>query len=312
MTAVGSHCVRTIINMEKFRTWLIVHKITVILVAIVLLVGVGGFVAFQKLTVKPSGPVEEVDLNFDPEGPYATLFPRRDGNALVLNLKRTGSYDSISYELAYTSKPDETVVAGNKISEDNGEGNATGSIDRGVQGTIDTKDKKGEYEQEILFGTCSKNVCKYDKGVENGTLTLHIKKGNQAFRMITQWHLQQPDLALGLLTSGDGHLTYKVSADRQGLSNVGFTIINDLTGVSKLPSGKEILGKVYSLNVPIAKSLPGGDVSLELAQNPPSGAKLYKFDVSKSSWMELDTKVDGSKLSAKADGAGIFAVLTPK
>ena len=30
------------------------------------------------------------------------------------------------------------------------------------------------------------------------------------------------------------------------------------------------------------------------------------------SWEELDTKVDGSKLSAKAPGAGIFVVLIPK
>lgn len=294
--------------MEKIKAWFLIHKITVILAFAILLIGIGGFVAFQKFTAKPSGPVEEVDLSFDSEGPYAMLFPRRDGNALVLNLKRTGSYDGISYELAYTSLPDETVVAGTKISDDS-EGSSSGAIDRGVQGTIDTKDKKGEYEQEILFGTCSKNVCKYDKGVENGTLTLHIKKGNQAFRMITQWHLQRPDLALGMLTSGDGHFAYKVNADRQTLSNVGFTIINDLTGVPKLPSGKNIVGKVYSLNVPIAKELSAGDVSLELAQNPPSGAKIFKFDAGKSSWMELDTKMDGSKLSAKADGAGVFAVL---
>ena len=211
--------------------------------------------------------------------------------------------------MAYTSTPDEKVVAGSKISED-GEGNTSGSIDRGVMGTIDTKEKKGEYEQEILFGTCSKNVCKYDKGVENGTLTLHIKKGNKAFRMITQWHLQKPDVALGVLTSGDGHLIYKVDGDRQTLSNIGFTIINDLTGVPKLPSGKEVLGKVYSLNVPIAKELGGGSLSLEMADNPPNGAKLYRYNQSKGEWQELPTEVDGSKLSAKVDGAGIFAVLT--
>src|SRR3989338_5429081 len=213
--------------MESIRTWFTAHKFTAILLIVVIFLGAGGVVAFQKIFSKPSGPVEEVDLSFDPEGPYAQLFPRRDGNALVLNLKRTGSYDGISYELAYTSNPDETVVEGAKInlekSEDSG---LSGAIDRGVVGTIDTKEKKGEYEQEILFGSCSKNVCKYDKGVENGTLTLHIKKGNKAYRMITQWHLQKPDVALGRLTSGDEHLVYEVEGDRQVLSNIGFTIIN--------------------------------------------------------------------------------------
>ncbi len=298
--------------MENLKNVLAVHKVTVILIAVIALLLFGGIFAFQKFNSKPSGPVAEVDLSFDAEGPYALTYPRRDGNALVLNIKRTSSYDSISYDLAYTSTADETVVKGNKISDDGEGSGSAGSIDRGVSGTIDTNEKKGEYEQEILFGTCSKNVCKYDKGVENGTLTLHIRKGDKAYRMITQWHLQKPDLALGNLTSGDGHLIYKVGSDRPTLTNIGFSIINDLTGVPKLPNGKEVLGKVYALNVAIAKELPGGDVSLEEAQNLPDGAKLERYDGSSSNWQELDTKVDGSKMSAKTDGAGIFAVLIPK
>ena len=274
--------------MEKLRNFLTVHKATVILIAVLGLLALGGYFAFQKFAAKSSTPVEEVDLSFDSEGPYALLFPRRDGNALILDLKRTSSYESISYELAYMAE----------------------GVDRGVMGEVNTKEKKGEYEQEILFGTCSKNVCKYDKGVENGTLVLKIKKENKLFKMITQWHLQKPDVALGVLSSGDSHLIYKVNADRQTLSNAGFTIVNDLTGVPKLPSGKQILGKVYSLNAPIAKNLPTGDISLELAENPPDGAKLFRFDG--SNWQELETKIDGSKLSAKASGSGIFAVLVSK
>ncbi len=294
---------------EKLKLFLTVHKMTVILVGTLTLLLIGGIFAFQKFSTKDAGPLEEIDLIFDSEGPYALLFPRKDGNALILNLTRTSSYDSITYELAYTSKVDETIVKGNKVSDDGESAPEGGTIDRGVQGTIDTKDKKGEYEQEILFGTCSKNVCKYDKGVENGTLTLHIKKGNKAYRMITQWHLQQPDIALGILTSGDNHFTYKTDAEREVLSAVGYSIVNDLTGVPKLPSGKEVFGKVYGLNVPIAKNLPAGDVSVELAENS-QDAKIYRYDGSE--WRELETKVDGSKLSTNADGAGIFAVLTPK
>lgn len=297
--------------MEKLKVWFAVHKVTASIVVIFVLILAGGIIAFQKISSNPTGPVEEVDLAFEAEGPYALTFPRKDGNALFLNIKRTASYDSISYDLAYTSTPDETIVSGSKIT-DEGEGTVGGAIDRGVSGTIDTKEKKGEYEQEILFGTCSKNVCKYDKGVENGTLTLHIKKGRKAYRIITQWHLQHPDIALGNLTSLDGHFSYKVEAEREILSNVGYSITNDLTGVPKLPSEREVLGKVYALNVPIAKSLPTGEVTVELAQNPPPDAKLYRFNESVSEWQELDTKLDGSKLTAGANGAGIFAVLTSK
>ena len=287
------------------------HKTTIILIGAIFVLGILGYFGYQKFTSQKNTLAEEVDLVFDAEGPFAILSPRRDGNALVLNLKRTASYDVISYELAYASKVEETKVLGNKIL-DEGESGNSGVIDRGVQGTIDTKDKKGEYEQEILFGTCSKNVCKYDKGVENGTLTLHIKKRDKAYKMITQWHLQKPDLALGLLISGDTHFNYKLDIDRQALSNIGFTIINDLTGVPKLPSGKSVLGKVYSLNTPIAKDLNAGEVTVELVENPSPDVKLYRYDLSKGNWEELETKIKGSKLTGKAKGAGIFAVLSSK
>ena len=293
----------------KLQQLLIAHKTTLILIGAIFILGILGYFGYQKFASQNNAPSEEIDLLFDAEGPYAILSPRRDGNALVLNLKRTASYDAVSYELAYTSKADETKVAGNKILDEGESGNTKGSIDRGVQGTININDKKGEYEQEILFGTCSKNVCKYDKGVENGTLTLHIKKRNKAYKMITQWHLQKPDVALGVLISGDEHLNYTIDAKREELTNIGFTIINDLTGVPKLPSNKSVLGKVYSLNAPIAKEVNLGAISIELAENPPANAKLYRYNNNKSEWQELETKVEESKLSAKAEGAGIFAVL---
>ncbi len=298
--------------MEKLRVWFLTRRVTTLLILGLVVLGGLGWFGIQKFSSKSSTPVTEVDLSFDAEGPYAILSPRRDGNAVILNLKRTASYDAISYELAYTSRADETIMKGNKISEDGEGSSSTGLIDRGVVGNIDTKEKKGEYEQEILFGTCSKNVCKYDKGVENGTLTLHIKKGNKAYKMVTQWHLQKPDIALGILTSSDGHLNYKVNATREELSNAGFSIINDLTGVPKLPSSKQVLGKVYSLNLPIAKDLKKGQVTLELAENPSADTNLYRFNNSTSEWQLLDAKIEGSKLSAKADGAGIFTVLVSK
>ncbi len=298
----------------KIHTFILLHKITLILILAVVLVLAGGLVAYQKIANRDTAAanVPEVDLSFDPEGAYAILSPRRDGNAVVLDLKRTASYDSISYELAYLSLPD------NSASGDSGDGpvaSDSGKIERGVVGTIDTHDKKGEYMQEILFGTCSKNVCKYDQGVEDGTLTLHFRKGNEAYRMITQWHLQQPDVALGALSSGDGHFQYQVAMNDNSqtqLSMVKYTIINDLTGAPKLPSDKSVVGKVYALNTPMVKELPAGKVTIELADNPPAGSKIAVFDDAGNLWNELDTQINGSTLSANAQTGGVFAVLAPK
>lgn len=294
---------------EKVKAFVSLHKFTLGLVLIVVVLIMGGFFVYQKIAgnnIKAEQEVAEVDLTFDPEGTYALLSPRRDGNALILSLKRTASYDSISYELAYTSKAD---AISNSAEGGTADG---GSIDRGVMGSINMKDKKGEYEQEILFGTCSKNVCKYDTGVENGTLTLHLRKGAQAFRMITQWHLQKPDITLGALSSGDGHFLYKIDPNSTDLTLTKFTIINDLTGAPKLPNDKVVVGKVYGLNSPMVKELPAGEVTIELAENPSSDSKIAVYEESANKWVELNTKVDGSTLKATASGGGVFTVFSPK
>lgn len=285
------------------------NKISIILAVGLIIVILAGFFIYQKFITNKQQEVavEEVDMPFDPEGPYALLYPRRDGNALILNLKRTASYDKISYELAYISKADAVSAAKSEDGVTPG-----GMIDRGVMGDINTKDKKGEYEQEILFGTCSKNVCKYDTGVENGTLTLHIRKGNQAFRMVTLWHLQKPDVALGKLVSGDSHLTYQIDPKTSDLSLVNYSIINDLSGAPKLPSDRLILGKVYGVNAPVAKSMPAGQVTIELAGTPPTDAKIARFDEKANKWIEFDTKIEGNKLTAKSDNYGIITALSPK
>lgn len=280
--------------MANYLNWVKVNRLTAGLMAVILLVMIGGgvlaknYLAAKKTQLTVDLP--EVDLIFEADGPYALLSPRRDGNALILNIKRVASYDAISYELAYTAD----------------------GIDRGVMGNVDTSQKKGQYEQEILFGTCSKNVCKYDTGVENGTLTLHIKKDDQPYRMLIQWHMQQPDLALGKLYSGDNHFRYAVAIAPAELSAIGFTIINELTGVPKLPDSKQIVGKVYAVNTPLAKLLPAGAVTIELADAPTADSSIFRYDDSQNKWTQLNTKVSGSILTATSDKGGIFAVLASK
>lgn len=271
-----------------------------LVVVLVVLIAISA-VVFVKFFHKPAVvATQQVDLPFAPDNAYAILDPRLDGNALVLNITRVSEYDAISYTLDYQSN----------------------GIDRGVQGDIKklgSNDHKSEYTQEILFGTCSQGYttagphCVFDPNVENGTLTLLARKSNIIYRMIIQWHLQKPDVALGQITSGDGHFIYQTSASRQELAVIGYTIVNDLSGVPKLPAGLSVVGKVYALNVPPAQNFLKGTVSIELANPPGNGAKIARYDSSSSNWSLLDTKTasSSSTLVANADGGGIFAVLAP-
>lgn len=293
-------------NIKQFLS----NKFNLALVVILLVILGGiGFAVNRFLQVDPSTlPVEEIDLSFEPDGAYAILEPRRDGNAINLNIFRTSAYESINYELAYQS-------AGSTADE------GIGVVDRGVQGTIEAKDKKSEYKQEILFGTCSKADtfalahCVFDKGVENGSLILKIKKpyekGDKTqviYKMNTTWHLQKPDVSLGVITSADNHFHYKAQASEDDLSIVGFTIVNDLTGAPKLPQGKKVLGKVYAMTLPTAKTFPAGDLTIELIENPPTEAQIARYNEAQNSWDLLETKIENAKLMAKAPGSGIFAV----
>ncbi len=294
----------------KLKTFFSNRTNVILVVALVILL-FGIIFGVQKIfgNNKPR-ILHEVDLPFDPDGPYALLEPRRDGNAINLNIFRVGSYDEFSYELVYQSTISEVQNA--DVEE------GQGKVDRSA-GSLDTfinLNKKSEFKQEILFGTCSQGYtsggahCVFDQGVENGTLTMRIRKGDTLYRMVTPWHLQKPDVALGVLTSADGHLTYKTDASREDLVKVGFSVINDLSGAPKLPAGKQFVGKVYALNVPTAQSLPKGDVIIELADKPAEGSKIARYDSSKNSWQLLESKIDGSKMTATSDGGGFFAILS--
>ena len=127
--------------------------------------------------------------------------------------------------------------------------------------------------------------------------------------MKADWHLQKPDVALGKLTSADSHFTYETKADKEQLTLAAFSITHDLTGAPKFPEGKTYLGKVYTLNLPNTRDIPGGKVAIELVEDAPSDAKISRYIESDNKWEELDTKVSGSKLEANSNGGGIFSVL---
>lgn len=90
-----------------------------------------------------------------------TLAPRSDYHAFTLtikNLKEKG-YASFEYEISYDAQS----------SEEPGQIITQGSASK--EPIIVTED---DFSREILLGTCSKNVCKYDKGVTSVKVTLRL------------------------------------------------------------------------------------------------------------------------------------------
>jgi len=311
------------VYLERFTT-LIQKNLTVVLVlAMVLFVG-AGFGVYQLFAAAKCEVIPgETELTFDPEGIYALMLPRKDGNALNLNLKRTSKYKAINYELAYRAASDTIVNATPLVGEDGA--SSDGGIDRGVVGDIQIdesgKNLQPEYDQEILFGTCSKNVCKYDKGVENGTLTIHLTNSCDNKQMVTTtWKMQNLDIVAGKVSSGDEHFKYEIASDsaktadenRAELVRVGYSLVNEVTGAPKMPGNKTVFEKVYAVNAPEAKTLPKGMVSIETAGTPPSEAKIAVYVESENAWKELATKIEGSKLYAEAPQSGLFAILVNK
>lgn len=67
---------------------------------------------------------------------------RSDRRALIVNFSNLGVVSSFSYELNYDSN----------------------GIPQGVAGTVTPKGE-GSTQRELLFGTCSRNVCRYHTGI---------------------------------------------------------------------------------------------------------------------------------------------------
>lgn len=83
---------------------------------------------------------------------------RGDRKALIVNFSNLGVVSSFSYELNYISR----------------------GIPQGVAGTI-TPTGETTLQRELLFGTCSKNVCRYHRGIKEMkfVVTSTLKSGGK-------------------------------------------------------------------------------------------------------------------------------------
>lgn len=119
------------------------------------------------LAPSPATTVEEeeqVELPPVDSSVKVDLVARDDKKAVVLKISSIPKgTESIEYELSYDT---------------------SAGLPKGALGTIRLKDGEVSVEREILLGTCSRNICKYDEGVTKISLILRFNhpKGSSQFQ----------------------------------------------------------------------------------------------------------------------------------
>ncbi len=253
----------------------------IIAVIVVLILGIGGFLIIKsKKTSAPSTskPQEEAIIETPlEERPYVTLTPRADGKEFTMDIERIKNTQTVEYELVYLSQ----------------------GLSRGVIGSVDLKGETS-ISRKLLLGTCSKNVCKYDEGVTEGTLTLRFREPEGTRKFTTEFHLQQGD---NELTSIDGK--FKLTGK---LSGEAFYITTSTVGLPKEIEGKIIAGP-YGVFTSGSETIKNGKANLTLSEKP-SLAKLYSWD-GKDWNEEKSAKVEKEIISTPTDILGTFIAVSP-
>lgn len=229
-------------------------------VILMFLLGIGGVWVFRGKgqttgptpTPTPEGVLIETALE---ERPYVTLTPRADGKEFTLEIARIKNAETIEYELVYLAK----------------------GLSRGVVGSINLK---GEYEisRKLLLGTCSRNVCQYDEGVEKGTLTLRFRGPEGTRKFVSDFHLQEGDEEL---TSMDGKFRLEGK-----FSSGAYYITMSTIGLPGEIGGK-LVGEPYGVFSSGSKAVKSGKIDLDLAE---SGAEIYFWDG--KTWTMVSDSVD--------------------
>lgn len=137
---------------SKTKAWSVSGFIAVIILSI------GLYVIIGRSKSKPTQVPEQVEKPQIVEEIKSSdigleIAPRGDNQAVNITIVKLSGISSIEYEVDYL---------------------AQGNIPRGVIGTISIKPEDTLIKREILLGTCSANVCKYDKGVKEVKLIFKI------------------------------------------------------------------------------------------------------------------------------------------
>lgn len=162
--------------------------------------------------------------------PFVSLTPRGDGRELTLAISNIKNAEKVEYELVYLSN----------------------DISRGVVGSFDLKGETS-MERKLLLGSCSKNVCKYDENVSEGTLTLRLRGTGATQKYISDFVLQKGGSEIA---AKDGQFSFKGK-----LSSGQYYLALSTVGLPQAVEG-EVAAGPFGIFFSGTNTLKGG-VSLE-------------------------------------------------
>lgn len=260
-------------------------NLTIALIVLLVLGLIGGGVFFifknkkpteEVTTSEPEGVLIETTLD---ERPYVTLTPRSDGRELTLEISRIKNAQTIEYELVYLSA----------------------GLSRGVIGSIDVNGEKS-ISRKLLLGTCSRNVCKYDEDITEGTLTLRFRAPDGVRKFISDFRLQQGD---DTLSSIDNNLQIEGK-----ISPTTFYLTISTIGLPEEIEGTPV-SQIYGVFTADSKTIKSGIVNLALIEENPD-VVLYSWDGKTWQLEEEDFETDGKTLSASVSQLATFVAVTSK
>lgn len=282
--------------MDKSRkSTYIIAAISIVVIA----VAVYFLFIFKKDTSKKTGvmnvsedvkELNDVDLT---NRPYVTLTPTSDGAEIIISIENMSYFDSIEYELTYLA--DNPTVPGEKI-------------ERGSTG-YDVNTAEEKYKKSVLLGTGSKGVRSPDKGVEDGKLTLHFKKGDSEYISETEWNLYQIGKSPETIKSKSGDFQISLPA----FSKNYFMILSDTVGLPPLAPFEEgkVAAPVYGTFSIAPSFATSADLSIKTSKEA-KDSQLFAYDNADFSWKELKStyKASSQTLSASVTSFSTFAVVS--
>jgi hypothetical protein len=139
-------------------------------VAIIVAVLVGGYFIIAGSAKKPKTVSEGPDNTVHTLSAKAIgleMEAKPNGTAVKFTIKKAEGIKTLEYQLNYEA---------DSTAQERSEGGEA-RVERGVTGEADIDAGESTYESPwIDLGSCSNNVCRYDKGVDSVDLTLKIVK----------------------------------------------------------------------------------------------------------------------------------------